>query len=200
MSKALLDEKPLLVMPQLACKVGLNESIVLQQVHYWILDKKKKNNDCYDDRYWVFNSMQEWQEQFPFWSIKTLNRIFTNLVDKGLLLKNNYNKEKYDRTLWYSIDYEKLENIDNPERENAFSQVDQMDLDKMTKCIETSCPNGISHNDQVQIDNLTKQIPETIPKTTPKTSTEISSERLPSSKTELINYYEEKIGKLSKDD
>ena len=38
MSKLLINEHPLQVLPSLATKIGLNEAIVLQQIHYW---KKK---------------------------------------------------------------------------------------------------------------------------------------------------------------
>lgn len=35
MSKLLLDSNPLVIIPELAVAVGLNESIILQQLHYW---------------------------------------------------------------------------------------------------------------------------------------------------------------------
>lgn len=44
-SNLLLDEPPLQVMPTLATKVGLNESIVLQQIHYWLKIKEKVNKN-----------------------------------------------------------------------------------------------------------------------------------------------------------
>ena len=33
----LISEPPLQVLPSLAVKIGLNEAIVLQQIHYWLL-------------------------------------------------------------------------------------------------------------------------------------------------------------------
>jgi hypothetical protein len=45
MSKLLLDEQPLLIMPKLATKIGLNESIIVQQIHYWNEINKKSNNN-----------------------------------------------------------------------------------------------------------------------------------------------------------
>ena len=38
-SKLLIDEPPLQVLPSLALKIGLNEAIILQQVHYWLNPK-----------------------------------------------------------------------------------------------------------------------------------------------------------------
>jgi hypothetical protein len=37
--------------------------------------------------------------------------VFRRLRDSGLLLTGNFNQHGYDRTLWYSIDYDRLEEI-----------------------------------------------------------------------------------------
>lgn len=36
MSMVLFDEHPMLVNKPLAVEIGLNEAIVLQQIHYWL--------------------------------------------------------------------------------------------------------------------------------------------------------------------
>ncbi len=65
-SKLLLDEPPLQVMPTLATLIGLNEAIVLQQVHYWLKTKENDQQDYIDSHYWVYNTYKQWQKQFPF--------------------------------------------------------------------------------------------------------------------------------------
>lgn len=91
MSKLLLDEQPLLVLPKLAHKIGLNESIVVQQIHYWNEINKKANNNFKDGYYWTYNSYEKWMEQFPFWGIATLKRTFSNLEKQGIVVSANYN-------------------------------------------------------------------------------------------------------------
>lgn len=113
MSKLLLDEHPLLVMPELAKRIGLNESIVMQQIHYWNEINKKAKNNFKDGYYWTFNTYEEWQKQFPFWSDKTIRRIFTFLENHGLVISSNYNKLQIDRTKWYRINYEALKNLES---------------------------------------------------------------------------------------
>ena len=98
-------------MPTLATIIGLNESIILQQVHYWLKIKEKSKQDYIDGHFWVYNTYEQWQEQFPFFSIRTLRRTFTSLEKMGLLLTGNYNKVKFDQTKWYTIDYGTYENI-----------------------------------------------------------------------------------------
>lgn len=108
MSKLLFDSNPLVIIPELAVAIGLNESIILQQLHYWL----QKSKNYYDGRAWVYNSIPEWCEQFPFLAQRTIERAMASLKSKELVITGNYNKMKADRTLWYSIDYERLEAIE----------------------------------------------------------------------------------------
>lgn len=107
MSNLLLEERPLLVMPKLATLIGLPESIFLQQLHYWT---QHSNNVIEGDR-WVYNSVKEWQKQFPFWSERTLHRMIKNLETENLIVIGNFNKLPIDRTKWYRINYEKLNSL-----------------------------------------------------------------------------------------
>jgi hypothetical protein len=114
MNKLLLDTKPLVVLPELAVAIGLNEAIVLQQIHYWTEINKKASRNLHDGYYWTYNSIKKWQEQFPFWSEKTIRNILERLESEKnksgekLIITGNYNKLKIDRTKWYRINYEKL--------------------------------------------------------------------------------------------
>lgn len=106
-SKWLISEPPLMMYPTLAKAIGVNEAIVLQQIHYWLQCKPKEA----EGRAWIYNTYKNWHEQFPFWSERTIKRIVKNLIERGLITTANFNKFKIDRTLWYSINYEKLDEI-----------------------------------------------------------------------------------------
>ena len=110
MSNLLLDERPLIVLPSLAAGLqSLDEAVILQQIHYWI--EKKQNYR--DGRYWVYNSMGNWMQQFPWIKSRTtLTRYFNNLEKKGLLITGNYNKAGFDKTKWYTIDYSALSDFE----------------------------------------------------------------------------------------
>lgn len=108
-TKLLIDEEPLLVIPSLAAQIGLNEALVLQQLHYWL----KKSKHEHDGRTWVYNTLAEWQTQFPFWSEDILQRTMRSLVKQKLAVVHKFNQSNWDRTNWYSIDYEQLETYEN---------------------------------------------------------------------------------------
>lgn len=108
MSKLLIDEHPLMVLPSLATAIGLHESMFLQQLHYWI-DRSGKERD---GREWVYNSYEDWSKQFPWWSSGTIRRIVNRLKKQGLIVTTDkYNAIAIDKTLWYAIDYDVLAGI-----------------------------------------------------------------------------------------
>jgi hypothetical protein len=77
MSKLLINEYPLMVLPSLAVRIGLNEAIFIQQLHYWL----EKAGTEKQGRKWVYNTYQDWEKQFPFWSNATLRRIDYEKLD-----------------------------------------------------------------------------------------------------------------------
>lgn len=97
----LFNFRPLVINPELATRIGLNEAIVLQQVNYWINDKEQ--GVIHSGRRWVFNSYESWVKQFPFWSADTVKRAFTSLVKQGCLDVEQLNKSQHDRTNYYTI-------------------------------------------------------------------------------------------------
>ncbi len=95
-----------MVLPSLASKIGLNEAIILQQVHYWLDPRGNKNKK--EGRHWVYNSYKQWSIQFPFFSDRTIRRTIQNLEKSNLLIAKEFNKSAGDKTKWYSINYEQL--------------------------------------------------------------------------------------------
>lgn len=104
MSELLYGGRPLILNLELATSVGLNEAIVLQQVHYWVL----KNQHHRDGFYWTYNTYKEWREQFPFWSERIIRRVIKALEARGILVSDKFSKIEIDSTKWYRIDYDKL--------------------------------------------------------------------------------------------
>lgn len=105
--------KTLIVNTDLALVLGdLNEAIVLNQLNYWLEINKKADKNFIDDRYWVYNSYSDWKtNDFPYWSEKTIQRTFTRLESKGIVISANYNKLAIDKTKWYTINTKKLQEL-----------------------------------------------------------------------------------------
>ena len=100
----LMPSRPIVISPDLAYRIGLNEAIALQQVHYWL--KETTSGVEHEGARWIYNTTEQWLEQFPFWSESTLKRTFTSLKKLGLLLIEQLNKAQRDMTNFYTINYE----------------------------------------------------------------------------------------------
>lgn len=104
MSRLLINEPPLQVLPSLAKEIGLNEAIMLQQMHYWLL----KSANEFEGAKWFYKTLEEWQTEFPFWSAMTIRRTLGSLEKQKIIKIGNFNKKKFDKTKWYTIDYQRV--------------------------------------------------------------------------------------------
>ena len=139
MTLLIFDEHPLVIDKKIAKAIGLNQAMILQRVHYWLELNKKNKRNFHDGRHWTYNTINEWQEEFPFWSKETVKRAFNKLRQLGLILVGNFNVYKMDRTLWYSIDYEKLDECIRSNKLDDKMESDLMEKDLVTPAIpETS--------------------------------------------------------------
>ena len=103
------SKHPLLVDQNLATVIGLNEAIVLQQLQHSLHSKGAKK---INDKWWIYNTYENWKKQnFPFWSVATIRRTFSNLEKKGVAVSANFNRTGFDKTKWYSIDEAKLNQL-----------------------------------------------------------------------------------------
>jgi DnaD/phage-associated family protein len=156
----------LIVLPALAVKIGLNEAIIVQQMHYWL----QKSKHIYDGQAWIYNTHAGWQEQFPFWSINTIRRAIKSLEDAGILIVGNYNKLKIDNTKWYRIDYQVLEGLSRPPAQNG----------------QTECSEWADH-----LLNMGRPLPET----TTETTTENKEQQQRPRKVTLFKAFQENFGR-----
>jgi len=150
------NETPLIINVELAVAIGLNEAIILRQIHYWIILNKKTNQNYHEYKYWTYNSIEKWNEQFPFWSKNTVKRTFTKLEETGFLLVGNYNKASFDRTKWYTINYCLLYETLNDYRRKV-----QIDDQKNKNALTQNGSITLAQNEPMQDPKLGLTIPET---------------------------------------
>jgi len=133
----LIDEYPLLVLPSLATSIGLNEAIVLQQLHYWL--ENPKGGVELDGYRWVYNTYEEWQrDNFPFWSVRTVIRTFANLEEMELVISKQL--ASYDRKKYYRVHYDNLASWNETDCHNADLQNGGMDHAKVAPSLTETTP------------------------------------------------------------
>ncbi|WP_186431551.1 DnaD domain-containing protein [Clostridium sp. BSD9I1] len=173
-----MDKKCVVIDVNLAVVLGVSESIILQQMSYWL----EKSTHIIEERPWIFNSYTNWQKQLPFFCESTIRRLIKKLEDMGIILSGNFNKCKMDKTKWYSIDYDALDKLQEKSDSLIYANKEQMD----EPTHETSCSNLAV--DEV---NFTKPIPEITPETNLK-DVVVEVENRPLS----ADYKAEKTGKI----
>lgn len=151
--RAMLQAHPLLIIPELAEKIGGNEAIVLKQIDFWLQLNERENRNFLEERYWTYNTYEQWKtNNFTWMSIPTIRRVFTSLKKQGLIETTSlFNKMNQDNTLWTTINYDALD---------ALEGCDQND--------QTACSD---RSDSVI--NVARAIPETTTETTTETCKEV---------------------------
>lgn len=156
---------------RLAKKIGLNEAIFVQQLHYWL----QRSNNEKDGHKWVYNSSKQWEKQLPF-SARTIERIIKSLREKGIIIIGSYNKKTFDRTNWYRINYKVLNELLSEIVEDEGKR--GIESDNLTEC--ESDKMAESESDKMaesETDNLSPPIPEnTTENNTENTTTTMAAE------------------------
>lgn len=115
----------------LAKEIGLEESIMMKHIAFWIRKNKHNKKHKHDERTWTYNSVSAFDGLFPYFTKSQIRRILKSLVDKNLIIEGNYNSAKYDRTKWFAIvDEQRFVDLNKCNSSNA-----QMDLSKHTNAI-----------------------------------------------------------------
>lgn len=143
----LLKVKPLVVSPELASRIGLNEAIVLQQICYWLEDTTSGVE--YDGKRWVYNTIDEWTNQFPFWSSDTVKRALTSLKKRDLIFVEQLKKTQHDRTNYYAINHANplltdegnMHSSKNANCTNRMGQPAPIEQGNMPSSIGANCPH-----------------------------------------------------------
>jgi hypothetical protein len=109
-----------------AIKYGMKEAVIISNFQFWISKNYAEGINQYDGRTWTYNTVDSLLKLFPYMTLKSIRNAIENLIKNDVLIKGNYNKVAYDRTIWYAFKNENewlsIVNQDFPKRANGFSQ------------------------------------------------------------------------------
>lgn len=151
----LIADRTLCISPKLAVCLGLNEAIFLQQLHYWL----ERSDNVRAGYKWVYNTIDNWQQQMPFLSATTIRRAIKHLEQQHIIVTDNFNTFKADKTKWYRINYDKLrEFVDVP---SSSKQTVDQNIHANRQNDDCDLPNG-----SLAVINTDNAIPESSSKNT----------------------------------
>ena len=82
---------------------GIEEAILINNFYYWIKENRLNNRNFFDGRYWTYNTQKAYADWYSYLNEGRIKRTINSLVEKGILMKGNYNANQYDRTNWYAF-------------------------------------------------------------------------------------------------
>jgi len=88
---------------KIAKEYGILEAILLRNIYFWVEHNRANNTNYYDGEYWTYNSNKAFAELFQYATPRQIQYALNKLRDAGLIMVGNYNKNAYDRTLWYTL-------------------------------------------------------------------------------------------------
>ena len=163
----LFDEQPIVFDRTLAREIGDRPATILQRIHYWVeINRKNANKQAFKcGHYWTYKSLEKWHaEDFDYLSLSTVRRTLEELIKKGYLITGEYNKLRSDRTKWYRVNKEKIEELYNKIQEkkqmlnntnaniqNKQTQEFKMESSEMFKMDEPLHKNNIRINNMNNI-------------------------------------------------
>ena len=137
----------------MAKEYGIEESILIHNLYYWIKHNVVNKKHFHDERYWTYNTADAFAQLFQYMNSSKIYRVLKSLEDKNIIIKGNYNEDKHDRTNWYSFTNDALAILkENGYEIDGFSssfQNDEMHFSKMENGI---CENEKCYN--IDIDNI----------------------------------------------
>ena len=114
MSNLLIDETVIPVSPSLASKIGLQESIFLQQLH-WLTRQNHRCIHFFGGETWVRHTYKEWLEYFEWSNNSKIKRVISGLKGSGLIFSEALDKPVLNinnsPVRWYRVNYETLSQL-----------------------------------------------------------------------------------------
>ena len=81
-----------------------DEALFLQQLSYWL----ERSTKQHDGRDWVYNTLDEWADQLVM-GVAELRGVIDRLVRRDIVMRIKNPKNAWDRTMWYTIDFDVLD-------------------------------------------------------------------------------------------
>ncbi len=84
---------------EIASHYGVNTAILLNQIAIWVLDNEARNENFYNNHYWVELKFHELPRLFAYWTIKEIKAVFEFCLKTELIEIKYHNNNSYIRIM-----------------------------------------------------------------------------------------------------
>lgn len=86
----------------IARKLGMGAAAVFNHIVYWLRINAAKGHNIHDGKVWMYETQKEIADFLEYMTLEEVKKSIVKLLDSGLLIKGNYNKNPFDKTAWYT--------------------------------------------------------------------------------------------------
>ena len=145
---------------KVAVDFSVNIALFLEHLKFWTFKNLANKSNIYDGKCWSYDTIEALADYFPYWTKSQRETVINSAVAAGLVVKGNYNKTKFDRTVWYAL------------TETAYGYFPELMAEKYLQTLYSSVSEN-SEMDFLTFGNLFPKnrtpIPDTQPGTDPNT-------------------------------
>lgn len=140
--------------PIFAQQYGMVAAVIIHDFAYWIRHNSANRKNYHEGRYWTYNSAGAFQSMYPYMGKSQIYSAINKMLENGLIVKGNFNKNRFVHIPWYSITDKGYEVIKQCEIESAELQSNRQ-TDNQTGDIEIeetttfeNCDEDVSNNER----------------------------------------------------
>ena len=89
--------------PIFAQRYGMVAAVLIHDFAYWTAKNRANGKHMHDGLCWTYNSAKAFQVQYPYMSKSQIYSALKKMQDDGLIVKGDYNTDKWVHTPWYAI-------------------------------------------------------------------------------------------------
>jgi len=86
-----------------ATELGLNCATVFNHIIYWLKINASKNYNFIDGKTWMYETQQQIADFLGYLTVDEVKKSIVKLLESGILIKGNHNKNPFDKTSWYTV-------------------------------------------------------------------------------------------------
>ncbi|WP_405405253.1 hypothetical protein [Paracoccus sp. Ld10] len=82
---------------------SVNAAVIYRNLVFWVRHNEANRRNFHEGRYWTYNSLAAFDEQFPYLTAKQIRTALDKLVDAGLIVKGNFAEDRFKHANWYAL-------------------------------------------------------------------------------------------------
>lgn len=89
--------------PIFAQRYGMIAAVFIHDFDFWIRHNRANKTNFHEGRYWTYNSAAAFTEMYPYMGKSQIYSALKKLVNDGIIVKGDFNVDKWKHKPWYSI-------------------------------------------------------------------------------------------------